>query len=521
MSKSKNHVHDALKRLDAVRLRLENPWSIPATLFASEDVPIEAQGAEQAFELLSLADTLDQLAEKQRAGRIAPFWGEVPGEIRSLVLTPDFHKGTTVPIGTVLDARGFVLPGAIGSDICCGMRLLVTDLRREDLEPHLDTLERHLRNLFFEGGRDIPMSPRQREAMLREGLSGLVATCEENQGTGLWRYFDRRQQERDLERVDFGGGLRAQGIFSFADFVRASGRQDGRDPHIGSVGGGNHFVELQTVDELSDGATARLWGVPKDAVVIMVHTGSLGLGRAVGEAFREKARALYPANVPQPRHGYFVLPTNGPLSETAESYLDAMRNAANFGFANRLFLGLMALRALSETLGRQVGATLVHDAPHNLVWPVEGGERWLHRKGACPARGAAPEERSPYRYTGQPVMVPGSMGAPSFLLAGLGSEEALVSAPHGAGRSLTRGASAHVDEATYRKATERLRVVMPIDPTAPATRLRRDILEKYHRELKEEAPYAYKPITPIIETIEQAGIARTVARLRPVLTVKG
>jgi tRNA-splicing ligase RtcB len=182
----------------------------------------------------------------------------------------------------------------------------------------------------------------------------------------------------------------------------------------------------------------------------------------------------------------------------------------------------MVLRALTEALGAQVHGRLIYDAPHNLIWEPEAGEqRFLHRKGACPALGPTPMEEGPFRYTGHPVIIPGSMGASSFLLAGSGDEAALSSACHGAGRSLTRGQAGHVDQATYSEALSRLHVVTPIDPAAPQIKGRRDILAKYHQRLREEAPYAYKPITPVIQTIEDVGVARRVARLWPILTVKG
>src|SRR5439155_16291009 len=135
---------------------------------------------------------------------------------------------------------------------------------------------------------------------------------------------------------------------------------------------------------------------------------------------------------------------------------------------------------------RDIDARLVYDAPHNLIWE---GDRYLHRKGACPALG--PDGSREFRYTGHPVIIPGSMGAASYLLAGDGNSAALCSACHGAGRSLSRGKSRHVDERTYEQTFERLRVVTPIDPTAPDVRLRRDVLAEYHARLKEEAPYAY------------------------------
>jgi tRNA-splicing ligase RtcB len=510
------------RRVDATRLAVENPWGVPITLFANDEIPVEAEAVEQLLSLVSLQGTLEALDEQARAGRIAPFWGDEPGRLAAVVVTPDFHRGSGIPIGTVVDARGLVIPKAVGNDVCCGMRLLVTDLTRGEIEPILDRLAAPLRASFFEGKRDIPMSPRQREALLRDGLPGLQETCGDNARTGIWRYYDPAGQRADLERVHFGGSLPARGIFSFGDYVRGSGSADGRDSHLGSVGGGNHFVEIQAVEDVFDGATARAWGLRRGAVAVMAHSGSVGLGHAVGGVFDDKAKSLFPKELRQPAHGFHVIPAAGPHGAVAGAYLDAMRNAANFAFGNRLMLGLMAVRALSEAAGRRVEARLVYDAPHNLVWePEDGSDSYLHRKGACPALGRAPAEDSPFGYTGHPVIIPGSMGSSSYVMAGDGSAEALASACHGAGRILSRGKARQVDEATYAGAVSGLRVVTPIDPGSHAVRGRPDVLEQYHGRLKEEAPYAYKEITPVIETVEAAGIARRVARLWPLLTVKG
>jgi tRNA-splicing ligase RtcB len=511
----------ALRRVDGARVTFENEYGVPVTVLARHDVVIEPEGLEQLLEFLSLQDTLARVAEEERAGRIPPFWGESPGRIEQVVITPDFHRGSGIPVGTVVDARGFVVPRAIGNDVCCGMRLLVTDARRDELAPHLHALERRLRAIFFQGQRDIPMSPRQREALLREGLWGLHETIKDNQGTGLWKYYDPAAQADDLERAHFQGVLPAGDVFAFERFIQASGASDGRDPQIGSVGGGNHFVEIQTVEEILDGSRAHAWGLARDAVAVMAHSGSVGIGHMVGGHFCARAHEVYPRGVPHPKHGFYVLPTAGPIAREALHYLDAMRNAANFAFGNRLCLGLMAVRAMSEVLGRRVSSRLVYDAPHNLIWEQEtGAQQFLHRKGATPAQG--PDGMSgPFACTGHPVIIPGSMGASSFVLAGEGNRDALESACHGAGRSLTRGRSAHVDDEVFEKSAGKLRVVTPIDPDSPQIRSRRDILQKYRQRLKEEAPYAYKPITPVVQTMEDAAVARRVARLWPIMTVKG
>lgn len=209
-----------------------------------------------------------------------------------------------------------------------------------------------------------------------------------------------------------------------------------------------------------------------------------------------------------------------PHARLAAEYLDAMRNAANFAFANRLCLGLMAIRALSEVVGRPIGSSLVYDAPHNLIWEPDdqAGNRHLHRKGACPAMGPS---LGMFEHTGHPVIIPGSMGSASYVLAGEGNESALCSACHGAGRGLTRGQAVHVPEGTYEREVLPLRVITAIDPEAPQVRGRRDILGRHRQRLLEEAPGAYKDITPVVQTVEDAGVARRVARLAPIMTVKG
>lgn len=515
-------------RQDDNTLSIPNPHGVPVTLFANRQVPIEASALEQALAFVSIQRTIDELDAAERAGKIRPFWGDRPGKLERVVLTPDFHRGSGIPVGTVAQARGFVVPQAVGNDVCCGMRLIATDITRGELAAHLDDVERALREVFFQGKREISMSPRQREALLREGLWGLYETRGDNAGDGLWKYYDARAQEADLARVHFQGVVPAKGLFAFGDYVKSSGAQNARDSQIGSIGGGNHFVEMQSVEQVLDGTTAHAWGVREGTVTLMAHSGSVGLGHAVGGYFLDQAKAIYPRELPHPEHGFYAVPTRGPHAALAAKYLDAMHNAANFAFGNRLFLGLMAVRVLSEVLGRQVEAKLIYDAPHNLIWAddkpgasEEERDVHLHRKGACPALGPDPASTGPFRFTGHPVIIPGSMGASSYLLAGRGNTASLCSACHGAGRALSRGQSRNADEDLYRDTFSRLRVVTPIDPKSAAVRLRRDVLAQYHDRLKEEAPYAYKDITPIVQTVEDAEVAGRVARLEPLLTIKG
>lgn len=498
-----------LKRESPFVSRVIHPTlDLDIRLFATEGVVFEQDAFEQLFEFLDVARAVGDL------GRLEPGFLGDDARIERIVLTPDFHRGSGVPVGTVVRAKNLVMPQATGNDICCGMRLLATDLPAGVLEPHWVDIRKRLRAIFFEGKRDIPMSPRQREAVLRGGLPGLVETSGDNEGTGIWGRFDPRAQREDLSRCHGEGHLPTTRLFGFEGFIRSSGNVDGRDPQIGCVGGGNHFVEIQEIDAILDGGAARGWGLARGNVALMVHSGSVGIGHAVGGHFMDRAREIFPRSVRAPKAGFHPLPMTGALAREGESYFEGMGNAANFAFANRLFLGLMALRAIEEATGHKIQSKLVYDAPHNLVF--KDGETCLHRKGATPAGGPqAPD------YLGMPVVIPGSMGAASYLLAGGGNEDALESACHGAGRSMSRGKAVHVSEDVYREKTRGLRIVTPIDPDSPAIRMRRDILEKYDKRVMEEAPYAYKSIEPVIDSVAEAGIARRVARLTPLCTVKG
>jgi tRNA-splicing ligase RtcB len=351
-------------------------------------------------------------------------------------------------------------------------------------------------------------------------VAGLADTFADNADVGIWRGLRDADVAAELPRLHLGGGLAASGLHSFADWIRSSGGTHGRDAQIGSIGGGNHFVEVQVVDDIADGATAHAWDVHRGRVAIMAHSGSVGLGHLVGGHFTDRARALYPTGVPHPEHGFYALPLGGPHAAEAARYLDAMANAANFAFVNRLVLARLAVTVLGRILGREVDARLVYDAPHNLIWPDQGGVR-VHRKGACPAPGPDGTGDGPFLWTGHPVVIPGSMGAASWLLAGEGNDEALCSACHGAGRSVARGAARHVAPDVWDAARRELRVVTPVDIDDPIVRRRRDIVAQHDARLKEEGPWAYKDITPVVDTVARASIARRVARLWPLLTIKG
>lgn len=499
-------MHDPrLTRLDGTRLRIENPYGIEATLFAAEEVPVETAAVDELLRMLELQRTVEAFAAT------SPECFESPPVIERLAVTPDFHKARGIPVGTVMSTSGFLVPQAIGNDINCGMRLHLTSLDGDAVSGNLDELETAFRHIFFEGGRNLPMSRMQREALLKRGLEGLFDAVPRSHDAGLWGLVHELELARDLDRIERRGSLPAENVVNLDDYLGPADRFT-RDSQLGSIGGGNHFVEIQRVEKIFDAVTAYAWGLRPGMVTVMVHTGSLSIGHVCGSHFRDVVRSIYPKSIRFPENGIFPLPEGDRYRTQSEKFWDSLHNAANFAFANRMFLALMALSGMRRVLG-DVSCSLLYDAPHNFLWreEIDGKSVVLHRKGACPARG----------YYGEPVLVPGSMGASSFILAGQGNREALFSASHGAGRALSRGAAIHGYDTEFEDFLKRFRVVTPVDFRRVEVKSRRDIVEQKLAELKQEAPFAYKGIGPVIETLVGAKMARPVVELTPLMTVKG
>jgi tRNA-splicing ligase RtcB len=320
---------------------------------------------------------------------------------------------------------------------------------------------------------------------------------------------------KQLDRIEGRGSLPARTASEFSGWL-ARPAAASYDDQTGSIGGGNHFVEFQRVEKVLDRQTAFAWGLRKGAVAIMVHSGSVGIGHIAGRSIREILSRLYPKSVTHPGNGVYPLRA---CEAEAVGFWDLLHSAANFGFANRLALALCAVEAIERAIG-PIEAPLVYDAPHNLVWAETGGG-YLHRKGATPARGPEDMVGTPFHYWGEPVLVPGSMGSLSFVLAGIGNPEALKSASHGAGRSLSRGAAARTAHREFDRFLEEFRIVTPLDLRRSGVRHRPEILKRKIGELRAEGPHAYKGIRAIIDTLSAAGIAKPVVELTPIMTVKG
>jgi tRNA-splicing ligase RtcB len=478
-------------------------------IFATADVSVELGAVQQLATLARLAgliaavtDALHHASEHEMAERY-----QTVG-VHDVVGTPDLHRGDAgVAIGSVLALEHAVLPLGPGPDIGCGMRLLATDLRPGDVDLH--KLAEGLHADLFLGRRDIALTRAQRLALLTEGMIGLLDAADTRAGSGggatpgsLWGYYDADEAIWEIDHSLDGGSLPGDPSLFLDDFVPTT-----RDPITGTIGRGNHFLELQEVIEVFDRGTAHAWGISTGQLVATVHTGSRGLGRAVGAYYLDLARAAYPARLRHPSTDVYVLPVGGRGEELTlgDRYMRAMGAAANFAYANRFFLGLIVRKNLRA---QRPGATtrLVYDMPHNFVAEeTHHGRRMIvHRKGATRSFGPMVMAGTPYIGTGQPLIVPGSMGDATWLLAGVdANEHALMSAPHGAGRAKTRLQMGGMSDAVF-------------DQSLGETLLVHPGLERP----KGEAPAAYKPIAGVIETVLAARLACPVARLRPLLSCK-
>lgn len=492
--------------------------------YLPENTAPDKNAEAELHQMTALEDTLERLTLETTF-----FQGQEP-RIERMILTPDFHKGAGIPIGTVMMTKGFAVPQAMGNDINCGMRFYTTDLSEERIWERLPELTRKIRHLFFEGGRQIPMTGRQREALFLHGLEGLLETCRDSGKEGLWRYYQPQIQERWLDHIVFRGSLKAAATEGLEDFIGSYERLT-YDDQIGTIGGGNHFLEVQRIAEIYDGRTANAWKLKKGAVAVMIHAGSLTIGHHSGLLNREICRGIYPAGLAHPDNKIYPIPEFGAVPDAWNRFLSTSRNAANFGFANRLFLGFMIQDALAGVLG-EFGMDLLYDAPHNYIWrkKIAGQEYFIHRKGACCARGyhegedtetAGPEAVPGFwAYYGEPVMIPGSMGSSSYLMRGLGNPDSLWSASHGAGRKKSRGDAIKGNDEEFVRFMEKFHIITPIDPARSDLKGRSDILKKWEESVRAEAPYAYKDIDEVIAVHTAHNMAAPVARLEPVFTVK-
>ncbi len=475
-------VQDDFEQIDAYT------WELSPDFDSRMEVPARIFGNREVFEAAFGDRSIEQLVNVAM----------LPGIVKYAMAMPDMHQGYGFPIGGVAAFDydgGIVSPGGVGYDINCGVRMLASTLDVEELSPHLDDLATALFHNCPSGvgGKGaVRLSYAELDRVLVQGAE--------------WAKKMGYATQDDLERTESGGRMPE----ARADAVPDRAKERGI-PQLGSLGSGNHFLEIDVVDDIFDAATAHAFGLREGQVVVQIHCGSRGLGHEVCSQYLKRLQGV-------PERYRIPLPDRELISAPVESaegrdYMAAMSAAANYAFANRQVLAHFVRRSFEQVLAGKVRGwdlTQVYDVTHNMAkveeHVVDGERRKLivHRKGATRSFPAGhPEVTSVYRAVGQPVLVPGSMGTASYVLVGnaAGMGLAFGSSCHGAGRTMSR------HEATRRVRGEDVR-----------SELREQgihVRSGSMRGLAEEAPLAYKDVSQVVDSVAGAGLARKVARVHP------
>jgi tRNA-splicing ligase RtcB len=459
---------------------------------------LEASGGMRVPGRVFASDELFHRAVSDRAVDQVANVAHLPGVVGASMAMPDIHWGYGFPIGGVaatdVDEGGVVSPGGVGFDICCGVRLLRSDLTAGDLGRRRDALMAELDARIPRGlGKGSIAGKRLLDDVLERGAAAVL-----DAGFG---------RPSDLERCE----ERGTSAGAAPDLVGERARERGGG-QLGSLGGGNHFLEIQVVDRVEDPEAAGAFGIEAGMACVMIHCGSRGLGhQTCTEQLTVMGSAMRTHGIEVPDRQLASVPVR---SEEGGRYLGAMAAAANFAWANRHVLAHESRQAFAAAGLDAGGMELVFDVAHNLAkleqHAVEGRRRSLcvHRKGATRAFGPGhPDLPDDLRRIGQPVLVPGSMGTASWVLRGVEGNPAWASAAHGSGRVMSRKqAKKHQHGAEVRRDLEDGGIT--IRPGSV-------------KLLAEEAPYAYKDVDAVARVCELAGLAAPVARLRPWGVVKG
>jgi tRNA-splicing ligase RtcB len=467
------------------RIPREGGMLVDGLVFASESLIVKAQEDKALEQVANVA--------------------HLPGIVGHSIAMPDIHWGYGFPIGGVaatdVDAGGVVSPGGVGFDIGCGVRLLRSALSWDRAKPELERLVDAVAATVprgVGGGGLEPLNANQLEGVLVNGARWAV-------GRGIGT-------EEDLETCEDGGRLEGADPDAVSEKAKTRG-----GPQLGSLGAGNHFIEVQVVDEILHPEAAGAMGLEAGQVCVMIHTGSRGLGhQTCTEEVAILDRLSHKLGVHLPDRQLACAPVHSP---EAERYLAAMAAAANYARTNRHVLAEGVRRAFERVFHagpRSLALDLVYDVSHNLAklesYEVDGRPRMLcvHRKGATRAFGPGNAELPErYRTVGQPVIIPGSMGSASFVLVGTEASRDLAfsSTCHGAGRLMSR------KQATKQMSGQDLQRQLAGQGIL--------VRAQQMRLLAEEAPYAYKDASEVVRVCDRVGLSKVVARLRPVGVVKG
>jgi tRNA-splicing ligase RtcB len=469
-------------------------WEIPKSFRQDMRVPVRIFATQRLLQKVMEDASLEQAVNS----------ATLPGLVGHVLVMPDMHQGYGFPIGGVAATRlpdGVISPGAIGYDINCGVRLLASQIEFEAAKPLLSELATALNNYCPSGVGEkgaIRMTNEELDRVCRDG--------------SRWALKAGYASEADLQRTEEGGRLEGADPSKVSPRAKERGR-----PQLGTLGAGNHFIEVDVVDQVLEPEAARVMGLVEGNLVVQIHCGSRGFGHQICTDYVEEFQsAVRRYKIQLPDRELVCAPLSSP---EGQNYLAAMRSAANYAFANRQVLAHSARKAFEQVFAGKIHNWHLHqvyDIAHNMGKIEEhmvGGQSLkvcVHRKGATRAFGpGAPELPAEYQAIGQPVLVPGSMGTASWVLVGTEAsmERSFGSSCHGAGRVMSRS-----------RAKKEVR----------GEKLRQDLEhEGIHIRagsmagLAEEAPLAYKDVDEVVETVVGAQIARKVARLKPVAVIKG
>ncbi len=488
------------KRGRSVRVPLEKidqyRWMIPQTFKTGMRVPGIVFADEALLGKMKTDRTLEQCSNV----------AHLPGIYKYSITLPDGHEGYGFPIGGVAATDhedGVISPGGVGYDINCGVRLLTTTTSEKDLRPKLDDLAsvifKNIPSGLGSRRKDFHLTSNELDRLVSEGVKWVV-----DQGLG-WPEDINHCEER--------------GCLDGANPDKVSTRAKGRGlSQVGTLGSGNHFLEIQKVDKIYNPSIAKTFGIRHEGqVTVMIHCGSRGFGHQIcSDYLRIMERAVHRYKITLPDRELACAPGT---SNEAQDYYAAMACAVNYAFSNRQVITYWVRQCFKQVLKRppdEFGLGLVYDVAHNIAKIEEhkvNGQRkkvWLHRKGATRAFGpGSTDVPADYRAVGQPVIIPGSMGTDSWVLVGTSKamEVSFGSTAHGAGRMMSRSAAKRKFwGGDVKKALEQRGIVVKAASTVV---------------LAEEADLAYKDVDRVVEVSDKVGIAIKVAKLVPIAVVKG
>lgn len=468
-------------------------YEIPRTFRADMRVPARFYADPELLKDIEGDRSLEQLVNT----------ATLPGIVKYALAMPDIHQGYGFPIGGVVATQlpdGIISPGGVGYDINCGVRLLATQIEKEEITPYLDDLASALYANCPSGvgkGGHIKLQPGELEVLLEKGAT--------------WALKRGYATESDLERTEENGCLEGADAGKISDRAKDRGKDQ-----VGTLGAGNHFIEIDTVDRIYDEPAARPMGLFPNQITVQIHCGSRGLGHQIcSDYVKRLQKTVHQYGLILPDRELVCAPLSSP---EGKDYLAAMKAAANYAFVNRQVLTYHIRRSFEQVLAGKIKTHhlyQIYDIAHNMAKVEEhevDGRRikvCVHRKGATRAFGpGSPVLPGIYRNIGQPVLVPGSMGTASWVL--VGTKESMIqtfgSICHGAGRVMSRS-----------KAKKTIR----------GTKLREELEKNGIRVragsmslLAEEAPMAYKDVDRVIQVVHGTGIAQKVARLIPLAVIK-